>query len=498
MHTVTDAYTARGLELKRKTALEWAGPCPVCGGTDRFTVFVEQDGGRGTWYCRGCDKGGDLIEFYRHCEGMGYREACRAAGQEAAAPDSGLSRRPAPENRGLTVKREEVGSEAPRADVPDRALWRQKAQAFVNACALKLTPDSPAGRWLAARGLPPESWLRYGLGYHPGENGQPHAMRARKGWGLPEGEPPRKNGKVRRALWLPRGIVIPRLSPQHVERLRIRRNNADLTGSLRGMKYYVIPGSDMTPLLLPCRGGVLPPDTCAVVVEAELDAMAVHHAAGDLALCLGVMTAKLRHLPEAQLDALRRCAVILVAMDYGDADGAGRKGWRIWRETFPQARRWPVPRGKDPGEAFALGVDLRAWVTAGLPPALADMAMRTASKAGMDGMTGAEKKVDVAVAAAPEQDRAGRLQSAHEARRERLAYLREWYPLNRLYVAHEVEALRLCLEGHGLRVVPVGDDYRIIGHEKWPGERFARLLRFVHMHGELIRRLALEQKNVVS
>ena len=45
MHTVTDAYTARGLELKRKTALEWAGPCPVCGGTDRFTVFVEQDGG---------------------------------------------------------------------------------------------------------------------------------------------------------------------------------------------------------------------------------------------------------------------------------------------------------------------------------------------------------------------------------------------------------------------------------------------------------------------
>ena len=61
-----------------------------------------------------------------------------------------------------------------------------------------------------------------------------------------------------------------------------------------------------------------------------------------------------------------------------------------------------------------------------------------------------------------------------------------------------MEALRLCLEGHGLRVVPVGDDYRIIGHEKWPGERFARLLRFVHMHGELIRRLALEQKNVVS
>ena len=36
---------------------EWHSPCPLCGGTDRFSVFPEQEGGelcqkhdlRGTW-----------------------------------------------------------------------------------------------------------------------------------------------------------------------------------------------------------------------------------------------------------------------------------------------------------------------------------------------------------------------------------------------------------------------------------------------------------------
>ena len=46
--------------------------------------------------------------------------------------------------------------------------------------------------------------------------------------------------------------------------------------ALLGLEVFIINRgrSDMTPLLLPCRGGVLPPDTCAVVVEAELGTLA--------------------------------------------------------------------------------------------------------------------------------------------------------------------------------------------------------------------------------
>lgn len=486
MQTVMDAYAAHDLALKNESAASKCGPCPVCGGRDRFVIFFQQNNGVGSWYCRGCDKGGDLIEFYRHCDGLSYRDACRAAGLEVPTRRA-IPRRLQAEKRGLEATPDDV-VEKVAVQVLDRALWRTKATEFAQSCATHLTPESPAGRWLAARGLPPESWPLYGLGYNPGENGKPYLMRPRKAWGLAEGSPSRRTGKPRRALWLPRGVVIPRLVGDHAELLCIRRNNADLRGELENMKYYVIPGSDMTPLLLLCRGGVLPPDACALVVEAKLDAMAVHYAAGDVTLCLAVMTAKLRHLPQGTLDALRRCAVILVAMDYGDETGAGADGWRIWQETFPQARRWPVPLGKDPGDAFARGVDLRAWVAAGLPPALARLAMPDeglVERQGCRSPRGASEEESL-------EEKSGRLQEQAARRAERLEHLRTFFPLHRLYFHWETAAMRLCLEGQELRLEAVGDDFRLYGHERWTADRRAELLRFVHRHGDLINRVAHE------
>jgi len=47
--------------LKKKTANEWSGPCPFCGGKDRFTVFLDS----GRYMCRQCTpKGGDKLDFY--------------------------------------------------------------------------------------------------------------------------------------------------------------------------------------------------------------------------------------------------------------------------------------------------------------------------------------------------------------------------------------------------------------------------------------------------
>ncbi|PLW97985.1 MAG: hypothetical protein C0591_05425, partial [Marinilabiliales bacterium] len=48
----------------------------------------------------------------------------------------------------------------------------------------------------------------------------------------------------------------------------------------------------------------------------------------------------------------------------GRMPGAAARKW--WLENYSQAIRWPVPVGKDPGEA-SRHVDLAAWVSAGLP-----------------------------------------------------------------------------------------------------------------------------------
>ncbi len=57
----------------------------------------------------------------------------------------------------------------------------------------------------------------------------------------------------------------------------------------------------------------------------------------------------------------------LIAMDF---DEAGAKGLSFWLKNYERAKDWPVPAGKDPGDAFALGVDLALWLQAGLPQSM--------------------------------------------------------------------------------------------------------------------------------
>jgi DNA primase len=57
----------RGAKLKR-LGRELIGPCPACGGTDRFAVNVHNQ----IWNCRGCAMGGDVIELVRHLDGCDF------------------------------------------------------------------------------------------------------------------------------------------------------------------------------------------------------------------------------------------------------------------------------------------------------------------------------------------------------------------------------------------------------------------------------------------
>jgi hypothetical protein len=64
---VASRYTT----LKRVTAIDGAGPCPVCGGRDRFGVNVRKQ----VWNCRGCGKGGDVIALVQHVERLPFQAA---------------------------------------------------------------------------------------------------------------------------------------------------------------------------------------------------------------------------------------------------------------------------------------------------------------------------------------------------------------------------------------------------------------------------------------
>jgi hypothetical protein len=60
----------RGMKLP-PAVRELVGPCPRCGGTDRFAIHLRKQ----LWNCRGCGKGGDVLDLVMHLDGVGLRDA---------------------------------------------------------------------------------------------------------------------------------------------------------------------------------------------------------------------------------------------------------------------------------------------------------------------------------------------------------------------------------------------------------------------------------------
>ena len=60
--------------LKRVCAVEWIGPCPLCGGLDRFSVNTRKQ----VWNCRGCAKGGSVIDLLMHVDNLTFADAVEA------------------------------------------------------------------------------------------------------------------------------------------------------------------------------------------------------------------------------------------------------------------------------------------------------------------------------------------------------------------------------------------------------------------------------------
>lgn len=122
-----------GAQLKRSTSAEYEGPCPLCGGTDRFSVNIVKR----VYNCRGSTNakgkpGGDVIDMVMHVTGCSFIEACeRLTGR--ARPDRSrdetveerLERQRAYEKRKAQMREREEAerrSQAARARLDEQAI----------------------------------------------------------------------------------------------------------------------------------------------------------------------------------------------------------------------------------------------------------------------------------------------------------------------------------------------------------------------------------------
>jgi hypothetical protein len=66
---IDEEVARRGIKLRG--GIDRCGPCPECGGTDRFSINIKKQ----CFFCRGCQVGGDVITMVRHLDGCDFATA---------------------------------------------------------------------------------------------------------------------------------------------------------------------------------------------------------------------------------------------------------------------------------------------------------------------------------------------------------------------------------------------------------------------------------------
>jgi virulence-associated protein E/CHC2-type zinc finger protein len=122
---IEDEIARRGVKLSRQGS-ELVGPCPKCGGTDRFSINAS----KGVWNCRHCEKGGDVIELVKHLDGCEFLDACETLTHEPPPKANGKDH--ASDPRKVAVRQFEYqGEDGALAFVVERVEYQNPDGSFV-------------------------------------------------------------------------------------------------------------------------------------------------------------------------------------------------------------------------------------------------------------------------------------------------------------------------------------------------------------------------------
>ncbi len=327
-----DLISQDGIVLKKMATTnggEYAGPCPFCGGNDRFRVWPEED----RYWCRQCQKAGDSIQYLRDAKGMKYHEACLFLNIEPKIIAT------------QTLESKTNSNWTPKKFVMPEQKWKSRTEGFLS---IRKNLNKNILQWLKNRGLSIQTIKNASLAWNPED-----VWLSRKSCGLLD-EINKKTGNLK-TVWLPKGLIIPAFLDRQLIRLRFRRPKEDEYGK----KYIIASGSSDKPMFWKSNTAIY------AIVESELDGFLLHQEAGDLVNVIALGSAQARPDKETY-HAISEAKTILLCLDYDEA--GTKESWGWWLEHFKQAVRWPCPVGKDPGEAFQKGLNIRAWIQAGLLP----------------------------------------------------------------------------------------------------------------------------------
>ncbi len=319
-----------------------SGPCPKCGGDDRFVVYREK------FLCRQCHHTyGDCFHFAAWLSGYNLQTR---AGLHAAADwltngntptlvDTGLRRPTTPKPRPILK--------------PPAELWQQRAKAFVSYAQEQLwaEPGRVGLDYLLSRGLSKETIKAAGLGFNPQDYNDAAAR-----WGV----------AARDSVWLPGpGVVIPWPIDDSLHRVNIRllepRQIRRKSGRVETIKYIGPAGwRGANPLY---NADDITPHKPVLLVEGELCALTAQQEAGDL---ITAAATGAKDAARAGRWIARLTAAPLVLLAFDAEPGKGDEAAHRWSELLPSnSRRWR-PLLKDINDMHRARINVRKWIQAAL------------------------------------------------------------------------------------------------------------------------------------
>lgn len=130
-----------GIGGLKRAGREMVGPCPMCGGRDRFSI----NGQKHLFNCRKCGAVGDQIGLVEFVRGIGFREALDwLCGPESVLSDDEREAREARAREHAKAREAEAEAYRRRAINEARAIWQRGQSA----------EGTPVRDYLVRRGIP--------------------------------------------------------------------------------------------------------------------------------------------------------------------------------------------------------------------------------------------------------------------------------------------------------------------------------------------------------
>lgn len=321
------SYAGQHSELRKVAAKEWAGPCPMCGGNDRFRVRA--DG----WFCRHCknEPWQDAYTLVMAVENCTFADAlARMTGNAFALP---------PERR----------QPATKAKAAQVAGWADKAAAMLQAAqeALYSENDTRGADYLLGREITPDAWLAFGLGYKP------------DAW-----LPGTWNDETKERTYPTQpAILMPWYAGGRLVAIRYRflqsHSYIDARGKEQTNKQGAMFGSTFEGRLFggQCLARCAEDLRTLVICEGELNAISVWQIASETKVDVLSLGSESQHLTPAMVDYARRFKHIIVWADRPEVA-------KNLMAALPGAYGISSPDGQDANDllrAGHLGGYLSAW-----------------------------------------------------------------------------------------------------------------------------------------